>query len=71
MYAQYTRLHDHTWDEVMQRMYAANMRNFVVYLHGELSARCSALTAAAFTSAHAPPPNTSFFLLAVWPVDQA
>ena len=36
MYSQYTRLHDHTWDEVLMRMYEANMRNFVVYLHGGL-----------------------------------
>eukprot|EP01065_Artemidia_motanka_P053101 TRINITY_DN9772_c0_g1_i1.p1 TRINITY_DN9772_c0_g1~~TRINITY_DN9772_c0_g1_i1.p1 ORF type:complete len:197 (+),score=45.52 TRINITY_DN9772_c0_g1_i1:79-669(+) len=35
MYEQYTRLHDHTWDEVMERMYKHNMRNFVVYLHEE------------------------------------
>eukprot|EP01062_Namystynia_karyoxenos_P067466 TRINITY_DN61422_c0_g1_i1.p2 TRINITY_DN61422_c0_g1~~TRINITY_DN61422_c0_g1_i1.p2 ORF type:complete len:226 (+),score=90.08 TRINITY_DN61422_c0_g1_i1:76-678(+) len=35
MYNQYTRLHDHTWDEVMERMYRRNMRNFVVYLHEE------------------------------------
>ena len=28
-----TQLHDHTWDEVMEKMYKANMRNFVVYLH--------------------------------------
>jgi hypothetical protein len=33
---QYTQLHDHTWDEVMSRMYEANMRNFVVYYHKEL-----------------------------------
>ena len=33
MYAQYTQLHDHTWDEVMQKMFEANMRNFVVYYH--------------------------------------
>ena len=37
MYEQYTTLHDHTWAEVMRRMYAANMRNFVVYLHEESS----------------------------------
>ena len=30
MYEQYTQLHDHTWDEVMEKMYNANMRNFVV-----------------------------------------
>eukprot|EP00755_Sulcionema_specki_P013415 Sspe_Gene.53900::Locus_29772_Transcript_1_1_Confidence_1.000_Length_737::g.53900::m.53900 len=35
MYDQYTQLHDHTWDEVMEKMYHANMRNFVVYLHEE------------------------------------
>ena len=35
MYDQYTQLHDHTWDEVMEKMYNANMRNFVVYLHEE------------------------------------
>jgi len=35
MYDQYTALHDHTWDEVMARMYASNMRNFVVYYHAE------------------------------------
>ena len=29
------RLHDHTWDEVCAKMYLANMRNFVVYLHEE------------------------------------
>ena len=32
MYAQYTQLHDHTWDEVCEKMYKANMRNFVVYV---------------------------------------
>mmetsp|Transcript_10730 Transcript_10730/g.17424 ORF Transcript_10730/g.17424 Transcript_10730/m.17424 type:complete len:198 (-) Transcript_10730:134-727(-) len=37
MYNQYTRLHDHTWDEVMKRMYDSNMRNFVVYYHKETS----------------------------------
>ncbi|GAB5362356.1 hypothetical protein AAMO2058_000789900 [Amorphochlora amoebiformis] len=37
MYHQYTRLHDHTWDEVMKRMYDSNMRNFVVYYHKETS----------------------------------
>jgi hypothetical protein len=35
MYEQYTQLHDHTWDEVMERMYKSNMRNFVVYYHKE------------------------------------
>ena len=33
MYAQYVTLHDAVWEEVMARMYTANMRNFVVYLH--------------------------------------
>ena len=33
MYDQYVALHDNVWEEVMARMYGANMRNFVVYLH--------------------------------------
>mmetsp|Transcript_1865 Transcript_1865/g.4285 ORF Transcript_1865/g.4285 Transcript_1865/m.4285 type:complete len:176 (-) Transcript_1865:272-799(-) len=37
MYNQYTQLHDHTWDEVMTRMYKSNMRNFVVYYHKDTS----------------------------------
>ena len=32
---QYMRLHDATWEEVMARMYEANMRDFVVWLHEE------------------------------------
>lgn len=32
-YELYTQLHDHTWDEVMERMYKSNMRNFLVYYH--------------------------------------
>mmetsp|Transcript_5801 Transcript_5801/g.10872 ORF Transcript_5801/g.10872 Transcript_5801/m.10872 type:complete len:192 (+) Transcript_5801:66-641(+) len=35
MFEQYTQLHDHTWDEVMRRMYVCGIRNFVVYLHEE------------------------------------
>mmetsp|Transcript_2926 Transcript_2926/g.4204 ORF Transcript_2926/g.4204 Transcript_2926/m.4204 type:complete len:196 (-) Transcript_2926:1140-1727(-) len=35
MYDQYTQLHDHTWDEVLKRMYDSNIRNFMVYLHKE------------------------------------
>ena len=32
MLEQYTRLHDHTWDEVQQRMLDCNIRDFVVWL---------------------------------------
>ena len=32
---QYMQLHDATWAEVMERMYRANMRDFVVWLHEE------------------------------------
>ena len=32
-YDLYTQLHDHTWDEVMERMFSSNMRNFLVYYH--------------------------------------
>lgn len=35
MIEQYMQLHDHTWDEVMSRMFACNMRDFVVWLHEE------------------------------------
>jgi L-rhamnose mutarotase len=35
MLDQYTQLHDHTWDQVMAKMFEANMRNFVVYYHEE------------------------------------
>jgi len=37
MFDRYTQLHDHTWDEVMQKMYEKNMRNFSVYLLEEES----------------------------------
>jgi len=30
---QYQQLHDKTWEEVMARMYASNMRDFVVWFH--------------------------------------
>eukprot|EP00512_Aurantiochytrium_limacinum_P000530 CAMPEP_0171493308 /NCGR_PEP_ID=MMETSP0958-20121227/4892_1 /TAXON_ID=87120 /ORGANISM="Aurantiochytrium limacinum, Strain ATCCMYA-1381" /LENGTH=210 /DNA_ID=CAMNT_0012026921 /DNA_START=233 /DNA_END=865 /DNA_ORIENTATION=- len=30
---QYTQLHDHTWQEVMEIMYKNNIRNFSVFLH--------------------------------------
>jgi len=33
MKEQYMQLHDHTWDEVMMRMYECNMRDFTVWLH--------------------------------------
>lgn len=32
---QYMAMHDHTWDEVMDRMYKSNMRDFMVWLHEE------------------------------------
>ena len=32
---QYMQLHDHTWDEVMARMYKSNMRDFNVWYHEE------------------------------------
>lgn len=32
---QYMQLHDATWAEVMSRMYRANMRDFVVWIHEE------------------------------------
>ena len=32
---QYMQLHDHTWDEVMARMYASGMRDFNVWYHQE------------------------------------
>ena len=35
MIEQYMALHDHTWDEVMAKMYACNMRDFTVWLHEE------------------------------------
>jgi hypothetical protein len=35
MVDQYMQLHDSTWPEVMDRMYKANMRDFVVWLHEE------------------------------------
>jgi L-rhamnose mutarotase len=33
--AQYMCLHDHTWDEVMERMNRSKMRDFTVWLHEE------------------------------------
>lgn len=35
MIEQYMQLHDATWPEVMDRMYKANMRDFVVWFHEE------------------------------------
>ena len=35
MIDQYMALHDHTWDEVMAKMYECNMRDFSVWLHEE------------------------------------
>merc|ERR1712217_136410 len=35
MIEQYIQLHDHTWDEVMAKMYECNMRDFSVWLHEE------------------------------------
>ncbi|KAL3909481.1 MAG: hypothetical protein SGPRY_009411, partial [Prymnesium sp.] len=35
MIDQYIALHDLTWEEVMARMYASNMRDFTVWLHEE------------------------------------
>ena len=32
---QYMQLHDHTWDEVMERMFKQNMRDFTVWYHEE------------------------------------
>jgi len=35
MALQYRQLHDRTWEDVMARMYASNMRDFTVWLHEE------------------------------------
>lgn len=35
MLEQYLALHDHTWDEVMAKMYECKMRDFTVWLHEE------------------------------------
>jgi L-rhamnose mutarotase len=37
MYHRYTQLHDAVWDEVLERMHKSNIRNFVIYYHGETS----------------------------------
>ncbi|CAB9531769.1 DUF718 domain protein [Seminavis robusta] len=33
----YTQLHDHVWEEVLDRMYDSNIRNFTIYYHEETS----------------------------------
>ena len=37
---QYQQLHDKTWEEVMARMYASNMRDFTEVVRALNSARC-------------------------------
>lgn len=37
MYTRYRELHDHVWDEVLDRMHRSNIRNFVIYYHEETS----------------------------------
>lgn len=34
-YKRYRELHDHVWDDVLQRMHRSNIRNFVIYYHQE------------------------------------
>lgn len=36
-YRRYRELHDHVWEDVLQRMYQSNIRNFVIYYHEETS----------------------------------
>jgi L-rhamnose mutarotase len=34
-YNLYTQLHDHVWDEVLERLYKSNIRNYTIYYHPE------------------------------------
>ena len=36
-YQRYRELHDNVWDQVLERMYQSNIRNFVIYYHKETS----------------------------------
>lgn len=36
-YRRYRELHDNVWEEVQERMYQSNIRNFVIYYHEETS----------------------------------
>ena len=36
-YDLYTQLHDYPWEEVLDRMYESNIRNFTIYYHEETS----------------------------------
>ena len=36
-YRRYRELHDNCWEEVLDRMYQSNIRNFVIYYHAESS----------------------------------
>ena len=35
MYNRYTQLHDLVWDEVIERLYKSNIRNFTIHFHKE------------------------------------
>lgn len=36
-YRRYRELHDNVWDQVLERMYQSNIRNFAIYYHKETS----------------------------------
>ena len=36
-YQRYRELHDDVWEQVLERMYKSNIRNFVIYYHKETS----------------------------------